>query len=205
MLRIERNFFGNLWEKFFWPPTPPPIFFGPATRRRRPKLTGARPPTPWRRRTALLVFTILAKFRLHSTYRWKLIVRPFGLRPGVAPSEPLVTPLSPLEADLNYFSFIHSGYFYRASSNPLLLRSVPDLSRILCRSFKRHRLLRVKNLSKVLAWLSWIRTRDPSDERRRVYQWATKPRLLSILCMAIGHSNMPIHPKISECFSHSHN
>ena len=29
-------------------------FFWPAVRRRRPKLTGAPPPTPWRRRTALV-------------------------------------------------------------------------------------------------------------------------------------------------------
>src|SRR6218665_4043203 len=47
--------------------------------------------------------------------------------------------------------FIHSGYLYRASSSPLLLRGVPDTARILCRSFmqKRHRQLRVKDLPKV--------------------------------------------------------
>src|SRR6218665_3181718 len=39
-------------------------------------------------------------------------------------------------------SFSHSGYFYSASSSPLLLRGVPDTARILCRSFtpKHHRL-----------------------------------------------------------------
>jgi len=46
-------------------------------------------------------------------------------------------------------TFIHSGYFYSASSSPLLLRGAPDTARILCRSFtpKRHRQLRVKDLS----------------------------------------------------------
>ena len=32
-------------------------------------------------------------------------------------------------------SFIHSGYFYSASSTPLLLRGAPKTARILCRSF----------------------------------------------------------------------
>ena len=51
-------------------------------------------------------------------------------------------------------SFIHSGYFYSASSSPLLLRSAPDTAQILFRSFtpRRHRQLRVKDLPKVLAW-----------------------------------------------------
>src|SRR6218665_2884036 len=48
-------------------------------------------------------------------------------------------------------SFFHSGYFYSASSSPLLLRDAPDTARILCRNFmpKRHRQLRVKDLPKV--------------------------------------------------------
>src|SRR6218665_2237178 len=39
--------------------------------------------------------------------------------------------------------FIHSDHFYSASSSQVLLRSVPDTARILCRSFtpKRHRQL----------------------------------------------------------------
>src|SRR6218665_1047586 len=39
--------------------------------------------------------------------------------------------------------FIHSGYFYSASSSPLLLRGASNTARILCQSFKpkRHRLL----------------------------------------------------------------
>jgi len=53
-----------------------------------------------------------------------------------------------------YNSLIHSGYFYSASPSPLLLRSAPDTTRILCRSFtpKRHRQLRVKDLPKVPTW-----------------------------------------------------
>src|SRR6218665_991235 len=49
------------------------------------------------------------------------------------------------------FSFIHSRYFYSASSSPLLLRGTPDATRILCQSFtpKCHRQLRVKDLPKV--------------------------------------------------------
>ena len=50
--------------------------------------------------------------------------------------------------------FIHSGYFYSASSSRILLRSAPDTARILCRSFtlKRHRQLPVKDLPKVPTW-----------------------------------------------------
>ena len=49
---------------------------------------------------------------------------------------------------------IHSGYFYSASSSPLLLRSAPDMARILCRNFtpKHHRQLWVKDLPKVPTW-----------------------------------------------------
>ena len=57
-------------------------------------------------------------------------------------------------ADSNVFAvclglkFIHSCYFYSASSNPLLLRGAPDTAWILCWSstLKRHRQLRVKDL-----------------------------------------------------------
>src|SRR6218665_1828398 len=51
-------------------------------------------------------------------------------------------------------SFIHSAYFYSASSSPLPLRGAPNTARTLCQSFtpKRHRQLRVKNLSKVPTW-----------------------------------------------------
>src|SRR6218665_2410182 len=49
---------------------------------------------------------------------------------------------------------IMSGYFYSASSSPLLPRGAPDTARILCWSFtpKRHRQLHVKDLSKVPTW-----------------------------------------------------
>src|SRR6218665_1458264 len=59
---------------------------------------------------------------------------------------------------------IHSGYFYSASSSPLLLRGAPDTARILYLSFtpKRYRQLRVKDLSKVLTWrLDWDSTPRP--------------------------------------------
>src|SRR6218665_1068648 len=54
-------------------------------------------------------------------------------------------------------SFIHSGYFYNASSSPQvpqLLRGAPDTARMLCLSFtpKRHMQLRVKDLYKVPTW-----------------------------------------------------
>src|SRR6218665_318238 len=53
-----------------------------------------------------------------------------------------------------YYSFMHSGYFYSASSSPLLLRSAPNAAWIRCRSFtlKRHRQQQVKDLPKVPTW-----------------------------------------------------
>src|SRR6218665_916827 len=55
---------------------------------------------------------------------------------------------------IDHHSFIHSGYFYSASSSPLLLRGAPDTAWILCRSFtpKCHRQQRVKDLPKVSTW-----------------------------------------------------
>src|SRR6218665_3703754 len=52
-------------------------------------------------------------------------------------------------------SFIHSGYFYSASSRTLLLRGAPDTAWILCQSFtpKSHRQLQVKDLPRVPTWL----------------------------------------------------
>ena len=54
------------------------------------------------------------------------------------------------------YLLIHSGYFYGASSSPLLLRSASNTGRILCCSFtlKRHRQLRVKDLPKFPTW--WL-------------------------------------------------
>ena len=85
-------------------------------------------------------------------------------------------------------TFIHSGYFYIASSSPLLLRGSPDTARILCRSFtlKHHRQLRVKDLPKVPTWrLKW--DSDPSDEMRRIYQWATTSHKSFIIYAYLMH------------------
>src|SRR6218665_3987738 len=51
-------------------------------------------------------------------------------------------------------SFIHSGYFYSASSSPLLLRGAPGTARIPRRRFspKHHRQLRVKDFPKDPTW-----------------------------------------------------
>ena len=77
-------------------------------------------------------------------------------------------------------SFIYSGYFYSSYSTPLLLRDVPETTRTLCRSFtpRRHRQMRVKGLLKVITRRleQDLNTRS-SNERRRIYQWATTPHL----------------------------
>ena len=67
------------------------------------------------------------------------------------------------------FIFSHSGYFCSASSSPLWLRSTPDTARILCQCFtpKRHRQLRVKDLSKVSTW-RLERDSTPQPFRRKV-------------------------------------
>src|SRR6218665_1475111 len=53
--------------------------------------------------------------------------------------------------DKQLFTSFHSGYFYCASSSPLLRTSALDTARILCQRFtpKHHRQLRVKDLLKV--------------------------------------------------------
>src|SRR6218665_3294936 len=78
---------------------------------------------------------------------------------------------------LNNNAVIHSGYFYSASSSPLLLRSAPDAARMLCRSFtpNRHRQLRVKDLPKVPTWRlerpTNPRTHDLSEEMNDVREF----------------------------------
>src|SRR6218665_2827620 len=75
-------------------------------------------------------------------------------------------------------SFIHSGYFYDASSSSL--RGVPDTAWILCQSFtlKRHRQLRVKDLPKVPTW--WLeRDSNPQPSGRQIL---TLPRPTSLHC-----------------------
>ena len=65
-----------------------------------------------------------------------------------------ITKDTPGKLHLFIYLFIHSFYFYSASSGPLLLRSALDTARILCRSFtpKHHWQLRVKDLPKVPTW-----------------------------------------------------
>ena len=52
---------------------------------------------------------------------------------------PSINPAHPLtfgnDCQSMTYSFVHSGYFYSASSSPLLLRGNPDTARILCRIF----------------------------------------------------------------------
>jgi len=54
-----------------------------------------------------------------------------------------------------YSSFIHSGYFYSASSSPLLLRGSPNYKHWYCvgvNTPKRYRQLREKDLPKAPMW-----------------------------------------------------
>src|SRR6218665_1571480 len=53
------------------------------------------------------------------------------------------------QAHYHHYSFIHSAYFYSASSSPLQLGGAPDTARIVP---KRHRQLQVKDLPKVPTW-----------------------------------------------------
>src|SRR6218665_1920045 len=61
--------------------------------------------------------------------------------------------------------FIHSRYFFSASSSPLLLSGAPHTARVLCWSFtpKHHRQLRVKDLPKVPTW------RPERDSNQRAF------------------------------------
>src|SRR6218665_3016255 len=56
--------------------------------------------------------------------------------------------------------FIYSGYFYSASSSPLLLRGAPDYCVDTCvrdNTPKRYRQLRVKDLPELpTSWLEWV-------------------------------------------------
>ena len=94
-------------------------------------------------------------------------------------------------------SFIHSGYFYSASSSPLLLRGAPDTAWIPCRSFrpKRHLQLWVKDLPKVPTW-RLERDSNPRPLGRKapnepfiyhvLYQWATTlHRYMTLMMMGL--------------------
>jgi len=62
---------------------------------------------------------------------------------------------------------VHSGYLYSASSRMLCQSSMP----------KCHRQLWVNDLPEVPTWRpERILTRDLSDERRRIYEWASLPQ-----------------------------
>src|SRR6218665_2267876 len=90
-------------------------------------------------------------------------------------------------------SFIHSGYFYSASSSSLLLRGTPDVARTLRQSFtpKRHRQLRGKDFPRSLSGglrtrslsggLSGIRTHDPVDERAESTSEPSHPKTIHLL------------------------
>src|SRR6218665_2496461 len=73
---------------------------------------------------------------------------------------------------------IHSGYFYSTSSSPLglLLRGAPDTKRDRAYCVRVSRRSETDNCElracprSLRGGLSGIRTRDPSAERRRIYQ-----------------------------------
>ena len=93
-------------------------------------------------------------------------------------------------------SFIHSGYFYSASTSLPLLRGALDTAQILCRSFmlKRHSQLQVKDLDlhKVPTW--WLE----QNSNPRPFGWKASilpmshhaPRHYSILRLQ-GHEMHP--------------
>jgi len=86
----------------------------------------------------------------------------------------------PARAETDSYTFIHLGCFCSTSSSPCT--TTQRRSRCSTDTFvgvktpKRNRQLRVKDLPKVLTW-RLIRTRDPSVERRRIYQWAAMPHI----------------------------
>src|SRR6218665_1172445 len=64
--------------------------------------------------------------------------------------------------------FVHYGYFYSASSSPLLLRDAPDYSidTVGVNKPKHYRQLRVKDLPKVPTWrLEWDSNLRPSGRK----------------------------------------
>src|SRR6218665_1541950 len=104
-------------------------------------------------------------------------------------------------------TFVHSGYFYSAFSSPPLLRGAPDTARILCQRFttKRHRQLRVKDLSKVpMWWLEWDSNPRPFGRKPTIYQCATLPhktykRVFLFVCIIL------VTPVITKNYSRSAN
>ena len=88
---------------------------------------------------------------------------------------------------LEQSTFIHSGYFYSASSSALLHRGASDTARILCRSVtpKRHRQLRVKDLPKVPTWLL-ERDSNPRPSGRKATNLPMSHHAPPSLCVAFG-------------------
>ena len=84
------------------------------------------------------------QYTIPKHWDWKPFswIRSFGIGP-------LPLRVNALEALLEQHSFIPSGYFYSASSRPLLLRGANDT---VCIPLKRNRQLRVKDLPKVPTW-----------------------------------------------------
>ena len=103
--------------------------------------------------------------------------------------------------------FIHSGYFYNASSGPLLLRSAPDTAWILHQSFMPmcHRQLRVKDLPKVPTWqLERDSNPRPFGRNLRIYQWATIPTRSKVtitlyFAFSFSPNSNTLQNDISEC------
>src|SRR6218665_810407 len=83
-------------------------------------------------------------------------------------------------------SFVHSGYFYSASSSPLHIRGAPDTARILCRSvtLKRHRQLRATDLPTA---------QGPSVSARAGFEPTT------LLTIGVDSTNEPPRPTFCDC------
>ena len=92
------------------------------------------------------------------------------------------------------FRFIHSGYFYSASSSPLLLRGAPDTARILCRNFtpKRHRQLWVKDLPKVPTWRLEQESKPWPFGRKAATQPMSHPRHLANKCSTEWYTGLQV-------------
>ena len=71
----------------------------------------------------------------------------------------------------------HSGYFYSASSNPLLLRGAPDYSIDTVSEWTRRSARgKLGNCPNVATGVGFW-TCDPPGARHRTYHWATKPHI----------------------------
>ena len=99
--------------------------------------------------------------------------------------------------------FIHSGYFYSASSNLLLLRGASDTARILCRNFtpKRHMQLWVKDLPMFLYTWRLERESNPWPIERKAWtppKHHHVPQDIKTSVHSSNHSYL-IHTNVSLC------